>query len=182
MKRGIGIAVLAALALGYSAKAQETNVNVVVNQDTTLTWNWAEQHRLQLPQVAGVTISGTYSNVYENGAVAEGFDAYHDKNTVVKLDYELAPHKTFGGWTGVPAGKENEKPLELSLDGPMTLGATINDKLYTLTVISAKGGNPRPGTTNVIYGTTVEQTVDTISTQGAPVGTRYKVRGHTITP
>lgn len=168
----IGLAVLVAAALAATGvKAQTTNVDVTVTNNMTLTWQWGTQHLFYATQPAvGGSITAPACNYYDNGYS-------------VDMTANPAAHKKFKQWTGIPAGLETNNPVNFPLnEARMGVSAEFDDILYKLTVVSeGNRGNPRPGTTNVIYNSVVNQIVDQISTNGAPVGTRYKVKGNTIT-
>lgn len=96
-----------------------------------------------------------------DGRVVRSLDRlfYHDGTRVV-LDAQGDPFYVFNGWTGdVPAGAENDNPLEVAMDRDRVLTAVFRLVEHTLTTSAAGGSVTRiPDLTGYPHGTSVSLT------------------------
>jgi hypothetical protein len=147
------------------ATGSATYVPFSLTSDSALTWNWDTQY--QLTAAAGTGGQATPTSAW---FVAGASDA--SVLAIADADY------SFAGWTGdVPAGKENDNPLVLTMDAPRAVTATFTQDDRTLTVVSAQNGaTPAVGTHTYSYGTGISAAVTTSPLAGA-AGTRYVCTG-----
>jgi len=140
----------------------------VLDEPTTVSWNWETDHQLTLDAQPGGTVTPTA--------------AWHLDGSTVTIEATAAnPNYTFAGWTGDLSGFDpSANPASVPMDQPRTLTATFTANTYELLVASPYG-TPNPGTGIHTYLslTTVEPFIDKTTIENA--GTQHVCIGWTGT-
>ena len=121
-----------------------TTIDVTVQDDSTLTWNWKTQQLLQ------VEISGS-------GSISVPDEAWHDAGSTVPITATPDMLYRFEQWTGdVPAAQATNNPLSITMDQPRKITAVFAPEQVQLTVSSSHGtAEPAIGSHSYSYGTAI---------------------------
>jgi hypothetical protein len=168
-KRVGAVALLAGLA-ATSARAERTNVVVVVTNNVVLEWLWTTQYVHGVSAGAGGSVEGTAGG-------------WLDAGTAVSNRAVADPHYRFAGWQNGPAGMENDNPLLFALDGPYeNVTATFALVDYAVEVVSTHPwfgeetiGNPSGAGSWPAF-STVTASVDRIVVDPENPGRRLRVK------
>ena len=121
-----------------------TTIDVTVQDDSTLTWNWKTQQLLQ------VETSGS-------GTISVPDEVWHDAGSAVPITATPDMLYRFEQWTGdVPAAQATNNPLSITMDQPRNITAVFAPEQVQLTVSSSHGtAEPAIGSHSYSYGTAI---------------------------
>lgn len=175
----ICLAMGAVFGFTITAQAQgswPTNVNMTVTNNATIDWLWTTQY------MAKATSAG-------NGSVSGHTNDWIDLGSNATVQANANPNCHFIYWTGVPAVATNSNPAIFVMDNFYTnITAYFDWDVKTVTVYTAYG-TAIPGTTNVPYGTMLNQTISSSVVTTDPGRVRVRVKevkvngnAYTVTP
>ena len=168
MLAGTCLTVLSVVLVSGNAQAQgPTNVNMTVTNNATIDWIWATQYIAVASSAGNGTVSGNTNDWIDAGS-----------NATVQAIANANYHFIY--WTGVPAPVTNSNPANFVMDNFYTnMMAFFVPDMKTVTVTSAYG-TPAPGTTNVPYGTVLDEAITPLVVTTTPGRVRVRVKSVTV--
>ena len=157
---GVGLTLGACLTV----RAQSpTNVNMIVTNNVTIDWLWATQY-LVLATSAG------------NGSVSGHTNDWLDAGSNATVLANANPNYHFVRWTGVPSAVTNNNPAVFAVDSFYTNAAAYFALDVKTVTVSSPYGAALPGSTNVSYGTLLDESIAPLVITTMPGRVRVRVK------